>query len=221
MKQGKLTAVVAVRKGSQRIPNKNITPFGDSNLLEMKLKLLKKVEAIDEIVVNSDCDKMLTIGERYGCLTHKREDHYASSIVNNSDFHEHIAKTTDADFIFLAPTCSPFISVETHEKAIMEFLFKDYDSLTSVDIIKNHLWMDDEPLNYSLNNVPNSQDLPDVKRLNYGISIITKESMLKNRSLVGNNPNFYELDHFESIDVDTPFDFFIAEQIQNKYFKNK
>ena len=43
MKQGKLTAVVAVRKGSQRIPNKNITPFGDSNLLEMKLNLLKNL----------------------------------------------------------------------------------------------------------------------------------------------------------------------------------
>ena len=221
MKQGKLTAVVAVRKGSQRIPSKNITPFGDSNLLEMKLNLLKKIETIDEIVVNSDCEDMLAIGEKYGCLIHKREDHYANSIVNNSDFHEHIAKVTDTDFIFLAPTCSPFISVETHEKAIMEFLFKDYDSLTSVDIIKNHLWLNNKPLNYDLKNVPNSQNLPDVKRLNYGISIITRESMLKKRSLIGNNPGFYELDHFESVDVDTPFDFFIAEQIQNKYFKNK
>ena len=43
----------------------------------------------------------------------------------------------------------------------------------------------------------------------------------KNRSLIGNNPDFYELDHFESVDVDTPFDFFIAEQIYNEYFKNK
>ena len=218
---GKLTAVVAVRKGSQRIPNKNSRKFGDSSLLEMKLEILNKVQYFDEIVINSDCDKMLAIGKKYGCLTHKREDHYASSIVNNSDFHEHIAKTTDADFIFLAPTCSPFISVETHETAILEFLFRDYDSLTSVDIIKNHLWMDDEPLNYSLNNVPNSQDLPDVKRLNYGISIITKESMLKNKGLIGNNPGFYNLDHLESVDVDTPFDFFIAEQTYNKFFKNK
>ena len=73
MKQGKLTAVVAVRKGSQRIPNKNITPFGDSNLLEMKLNLLKKIETIDEIVVNSDCDDMLAIGKKYGCSIHKRD----------------------------------------------------------------------------------------------------------------------------------------------------
>ena len=219
MKKGKMTAVVAVRKGSQRIPNKNITPFGDSNLLEMKLSMLKKVNNIDEIIVNSDCDKMLKIGEKYNCLTHKRKPHYASSIVNNSDFHGHIAEVTDTDFIFLAPTCSPFISVKSHEQSINIFLNSVCDSLTSVDIIKNHLWLDKKPLNYNLKNIPNSQDLPDVKRLNYGISIITKKSMLKNKSLIGDDPKFYELDHFESVDVDTPFDFFIAEQIYNKYYK--
>ena len=218
MKKGKMTAVVAVRKGSQRIPNKNIIPFGNSNLLEMKLTLLKKVNKIDEIIVNSDCDNMLAIGEKYGCLTHKREDHYASSIVNNSDFHEHIAKVTDTDFIFLTPTCSPFVTVASHNFAIKHFLDSNYDSLTSVDIIKNHLWLDGKPLNYSLNNIPNSQDLPDVERLNYGISIITKESMLKNKGLIGDNPGFYELDDIESTDIDTPFDLFIAEQIYKKYF---
>ena len=221
MKQGKLTAVVAVRKGSQRIPDKNITPFGDSNLLEMKLEILKKVSNIDQIVVNSDCDKMLAIGEKYGCLTHKRDKDFASSKINNSEFHEHIAHNTFSENIFLAPVCSPFISVETHEKAIDKFWNSNYDSLTSVDVIKNHLWLNNKPLNYDLKNVPNSQDLPEVKRLNYGISIITKESMVYNRGLVGNNPGFYELDHFESVDVDTPFDFFIAEQIHKKYYKNK
>jgi len=221
MKQGKITAVVAVRKGSQRIPNKNIKPFGDSNLLEMKLNLLKKVSNIDEIIVNSDCDDMLAIGKQYGCLTHKRKTHYASSIVSNSDFHGHIAEVTDTDFIFLTPVCAPFVSIKSHEESINIFLNSVYDSLTSVDIIKNHLWLNGKPLNYSLDNIPNSQDLPDVKRLNYGISIIARESMLKNKSLIGDNPNFYELDHFESIDVDTPFDFFIAEQIYNKHFKNK
>ena len=221
MKQGYFVAVVAVRKGSQRIPNKNIKPFGDSNLLEMKLNILKEVPDIDEIIVNSDCDDMLAIGEKYGCSTHKREAHYASSIVNNSDFHKHIAEVTKADFIFLAPTCSPFITVDSHNAAIDRFLSSEHDSLTSVDIIKNHLWLNEKPLNYRLDNVPNSQDLPDVSRLNYGISIITKKSMLENRSLIGNNPGFYNLEGFEAVDVDTPLDFFIAEQIYNEYFKNK
>lgn len=213
MKIGKLTAVVAVRKGSQRIPNKNTIPFGDSNLLEMKLNLLNKINTIDEIIVNSDCDKMLDIGEKYGCKLHKRDAYYASSTVNNSEFHQHIAQVTDTDFIFLAPTCSPFVKVESHYNAIKTFLENKHDSLTSVDIIKNHLWLDNKPLNYSLDNIPNSQDLPDVKRLNYGISLITREAMLKNKGLIGDNPAFYELDDIESIDIDTPFDLLIAKEV--------
>ena len=39
-----ITAVVAVRSGSQRVIDKNIKSFGNSNLLEMKLNILKKVK---------------------------------------------------------------------------------------------------------------------------------------------------------------------------------
>ena len=37
MKKGKLTAVVPVRAGSQRVKDKNIKPFANSNLLKIKL----------------------------------------------------------------------------------------------------------------------------------------------------------------------------------------
>ena len=217
MKQGKLTAVVAVRKGSQRIPNKNIKPFGDTNLLELKLANLKQVPNIDEIIVNSDCDVMLDIGTQYGCSTVKRNSYFASSTVNNSEFHSHIAETTNTDFIFLAPVCSPFISVETHIKAIDNFKNSTFDSLTSVDIIQNHLWLEGKPINYNINNVPNSQDLPEILRLNYGISIISKTSMLERKGLVGHNPGFYPLEGFEVIDVDNPLDFTISELIYNNH----
>ena len=178
------------------------------------------IENIDQLfyeVVNSDSTKMLQIAKDYGVEYHMREPYYASSEASNSDFHGHIAEVTETDSIFLAPVCSPFVSVESHEKAIDYYLNNDFDSVTSVTEVKNHLWLDNKPLNYSLDSIPNSQDLPNVERLNYGISIITKKSMLKNRSLIGDNPGFYELDHFESIDVDTPFDFFIAEQIHKNY----
>ena len=36
----KLLAIVAVRSGSQRVPNKNIKKFAGSSLLEIKLKKL-------------------------------------------------------------------------------------------------------------------------------------------------------------------------------------
>ena len=84
MKRGKVTAVVAVRKGSQRVPNKNIRPFGDTTLLDLKLQTLLKVSNLDEIIVNSDCDEMLEIGKKYGVKTVKREPYFASSHATNS-----------------------------------------------------------------------------------------------------------------------------------------
>ena len=211
LKKGKMTAVVAVRAGSQRIKNKNITPFSDTNLLELKLQLLIKVKNIDEIIVNSDSDAMLKIAEKYNVKAQKREAYFASSEATNSDFHKHIGEVTNSDFIFLAPVCSPFISVKRHEEAIDLFLNSDCDSLTSCELVKGHLWLDGKPINYSLENVPNSQDLPDIKKLNYGISITEKKSMIKRKSVVGLNPKFIVIDEIESTDIDDPVTFKTAE----------
>ena len=224
-----IAAVVAVRKGSQRIPNKNIKPFGKSNLLDMKLDLLKSVRNIDEIIVNSDCDKMLDIGLQHGVSIHKRSEYFASSECSNSEFHGHIAEVTNSDTIFLAPVCSPFVSIKSHEKAIELYLngFYDkkdeikFDSTISVTEVKNHLWLNNEPINYDLNNVPNSQDLPDVVKLNYGITITDKKIMQKYKRVVGNAPAFYKLDEIESLDVDTPFDWLVAEAIYRKKYNEK
>jgi len=220
MKKGKVTAVVAVRKGSQRVPNKNIKPFGDTTLLDLKLQTLLKVSNIDEIIVNSDCDEMIEIGKSYGVKTKKREEYFASSEASNSEFHGHIGKTTDTDYIFLAPVCSPFISSEKHEEAITQFMNSDCDSLTSTSLVKGHLWLDGKPINYDLNNVPNSQDLPDIEMINYGITIVDKNIMKNKSRVIGDKPNFIILNEYEGVDINTPFEFQTAEIIyklkQNK-----
>ena len=45
----KIVAIVPVRKGSKRIKNKNFKKFAKSNLLEIKIRALKKVNLIDAI----------------------------------------------------------------------------------------------------------------------------------------------------------------------------
>ncbi len=69
----KITAIIPVRKGSQRVKDKNIKDFCGSSLLEIKIKSLKKVESIDKIVVTSDCTKMLDMASQLGVDTHIRE----------------------------------------------------------------------------------------------------------------------------------------------------
>ncbi|MDB9980176.1 hypothetical protein OAD52_00500 [Ulvibacter sp.] len=215
MKKGKMTAVVAVRAGSQRVKNKNFRPFADTNLLELKLKILLKVKNLDEIIVNSDSDIMLEIANKYNVKTQKRDEFFASSNATNSDFHKHIAEVTNSDFIFLAPVCSPFIGVKRHQEAINNFMMSEVDSLTSCELVKGHLWLDGKPINYSLDNVPNSQDLPEIKKLNYGISIIKRQTMIERKGLVGLKPEFVVLNEIESTDIDEMETFNTAEILYN------
>ena len=221
MSREKITVVVPVRKGSQRVKNKNFKPFADSNLLKVKLDILKQVDVIDEIVVNTDSNIAMEIADEYDVSKCIREDYYASSECNNSEFFQNIAENTDTDYIIYSPCTAPLIKVDTYYDFINRFRnAKDrYDSLTTVTDIKQHLWLNEKPMNYKPSDSPNTQDLPDIVSLTYGISIISKENMIKHRNVVGKKPLFYKLDDFEAIDIDNPIDFEFAEFIYKKYRK--
>jgi CMP-N-acetylneuraminic acid synthetase len=207
----KITAVVPVRKGSQRVLNKNTKPFGGSSLLELKIDLLKKIDLIDEIVVNSNCDKMLEIAENKGVTTHKREEYFASAASTNSETFQHLAENTEAEYILYAPVTCPLIKTETYQDAIGIFNNNNkIDSLVTVFPVKHHMWLNGVPLNYDPANSPNSQDLPDIYGINYGISLLSRELMIEKRNIIGNKPYFYELNEVESIDIDTELEFEFA-----------
>ena len=74
----KIVAIVPVRKGSKRIKNKNFKKFADSNLLEIKIKSLKKVKLIDEISVSTDSDLAIRIAKKYKVKYHRRVKYFAS-----------------------------------------------------------------------------------------------------------------------------------------------
>ena len=43
-------------------------------------------------------------------------------------------------------------------------------------------------------------------RLNFGACLLPRETMIKNKYVVGNKPYWYELSETEGVDVDVPFD---------------
>ena len=48
-----LTFVIATRKGSQRVKNKNVKKFGNSSLLEIKIKQIKRTFRNPKIFLSS------------------------------------------------------------------------------------------------------------------------------------------------------------------------
>lgn len=219
MSRKKITAVIPIRKGSQRVPNKNFKEFyGGKNLLELKIEDLKKIQIIDEIIVNTDSDDAIGIANSYGVSYHLRKSYYASSECSQSDFFRNLAETTDSDIIIHTPCTSPLIKMETMYDAINRFIISENDSCNAVGLVKEYLWLNNKPLNYKIvnNTVPNSQDLPDVLKLTFGFNIISKELMIERSNIVGYNPLFYVVDEIEETDIDTQLDFEFAQLLYSK-----
>ena len=205
-------AMVPVRAGSTRVPNKNTRPFGGTSLLQLKLELLKKVVGITRIVVSTDCDTSADMALKEGAEVQWRNEYYAGSDVTNDQHWLHIAQTTPGDIVFLAQVTSPLLRVSSMQAALKAFLrFGTHDSINSVSAEKKFLWKDTKPINYEIDVTPKSQDLPEIVSLNFAITIISKQTMMERKNVIGYKPSFFELSKVESLDVDDLTDFKIAE----------
>ena len=186
MREGNIVAIIPVRAGSQRVLNKSIRKFDDTNLLEHKIKQLQSIKYINKIILTTDSDEAKEIGIKYGITIIDRTGYYASSECNNSDFFKYIAQQTNIEdeYLIYTPVTSPFISNETICKVINLFREEtEYDSVVPVDLIKHHMWMDGKPLNYNPEKSPNTQDLPDIYALNYACSIISRKDQINYSNL--------------------------------------
>ena len=205
-------AMVPVRAGSTRVPNKNTRPFGGTSLLQLKLKLLKKITGIKQIVVSTDCEKSADIAMKEGAKVQWRNEYYAGSEVTNDQHWFYIAQTTPGDIVFLAQVTSPLLRVSSMQSALNSFLDGGtHDSINSVSAEKKFLWKNSKPINYDIDVTPKSQDLPEIFSLNFAITIIARDKMMERKNVVGSKPKFFELDKIEALDVDDLIDFKIAE----------
>ena len=212
----KLVAVIPVRQGSQRVKNKNFREFSGSTLLEHKLEVVKKLP-VDDIIINTDSEYAIELAKKLGVSYHRRDPYYASSQCTNSEYHEYLAKVTDAENILIAQVTAPLITFDTFIEALDIYNNVDCNSLMSVKKVKDYLWYNNQPVNYTLDYAPNSQDLPDYFTPTFGMVICNREAMLLSKNMICSKPYFYEVSDVESVDIDTELDFEFAEFLFKKY----
>jgi len=108
---------------------------------------------------------------------------------------------------------SPFIRVETIEKAI-DLLQRDhaYDSVVAVRKEKQYRWLEGRPT-YDINHIPNSVDLEDSVIESMGLYVVRREAALATNRRIGEHPYLLPLEPLESIDVNWPQDFDLANLV--------
>ena len=213
--------LLAVKGSSERVEKKNIRPFCDTNLLELKLKQLKGVKNLDRIIVSTEDKMVMDIAKKMGAEIHVRDPKYSTSDVPMSEVYKYLASEIDADIIVWIPVTNPLAGPSVYEKAISEYDLKisnsyQYDCLLSVYEVKDYIFYKGKPVNFTPNPWLKSQNLSDLYAVSFVVNILKKEDMVKWGSLVGNKPFFYCLDKTTSMDVDFQEDFDFCEMVYRK-----
>ena len=137
----KVTAIIAVRKGSKRIPEKNIRPFAGTSLLEIKLKQLCRIDGIDEIIVSTDCEKMSKIATSHGAVVFMRDARLASDHVPMNEVYEYLAGLASYEHVMYVHVTSPLLKDTSIDRCIREYqnMSPECDSLATVKSLKEYL----------------------------------------------------------------------------------
>ena len=217
-----LTFVIATRKGSKRVINKNTRKFGNSSLLEIKLKQVRRVFKKSNIFLSSDCSKSLKIGKKYNAVLDKRPKKFASDNVPMKDVYKYLASKIDTNYICYLHVTSPFLKDDTLKKAINIFFSKkrkESITLATVTKVKEYLWYKNKAINYNPKNHPRSQTLPEYLAINFAVNIVKKNYMKLRGRIIGKKYIPIILDFPESIDIDDKWQFDLGNIIIKKINK--
>lgn len=228
MTKQRVSCFLPCRKGSERVPEKNIKHFAGNEfgLIGIKLKQLLAVEEIDEIVLSTNDEVILDYAkslESVKIRLHHRSDELCSSDTSTDELIGHAFNLIPEGVILWTHVTSPFVGSEMY-KSILNKYFEvfqhGYDSLMTTTLLHAFLWQDDQPINYdrAKEKWPRTQTIKPVHEVNSAVFLASADIYGGLNDRIGMKPYLYALDKLVSHDIDWPEDFAIAESLVRQGF---
>ena len=119
-------------------------------------------------------------------------------------------------------TTNPFLSASSIEKSIEIFKNKSrnnkIDSIFTVNKIQERFYdKNTNPINHNPKVLSRTQDLEPWYKENSNLYLFTKKSFKSTNARIGKKPFMLETEDYESIDIDTPSDWDLAEILRKHY----
>lgn len=220
-----IAAIIPARGGSKGLPGKNVRVCAGRPLIAWTIDAAKKARQVDRVIVSTDDKEISAISEYCGAETIMRPAEIAGDSSTSEEALVHAldqlgedAKQLEA-VVFLQAT-SPVRADDDIDKAIDLFRATGADSLLSVTLSHAYLWEENEGIGSPLNYNPHGRLLRQEMRPQYaanGSIFIFEPSVLATYgSRFGRKTVLYKMPEEESIDIDTEFDFLLAETVLRK-----
>ena len=215
----KVTAFVPMKLNNRRLPQKNTKRFTNGKpLCSYILSTLLEIDKIDEVYVYcSNPEIKEFIPNKVKFL--QRSESLDKDTTSMTEVLTCFTKEVPADIYVMTHTTAPFISKESIQKGLESVVSGKYDSSFAAKKLQDFLWMEGKPFNYTLDNIPRTQDLQPIYEETSGFYIYTHDVMTELHRRIGENPFIVEIGEIESIDIDEAEDFIIADAVYNHIFK--
>lgn len=210
----KIVAIMPIKLINERCPGKNTKLLGNKPLLCYELDNLIDTHLCDDIYVYCSSEQIIPFLPN-GIKFLKRPQELDEPTANFNQIFSSFIREKDADIYVYAHATAPFITIETMCECIEAVASGQYDSAFCAKKIQSFLWKDGLPFNFDATNIPRTQDIEPLYLETSGIYVFTKEVYLKHSRRIGIHPYIKCVNLKETIDIDEPEDFHMAEVMLN------
>jgi CMP-N-acetylneuraminic acid synthetase len=204
---------------SERVTSKNFRLLAGKPLFRWILDTLLSLDEVDRVVINTDArsileDNGLLEGPRVLIRDRKRElcgDATSMNLILRDDI-----DAVPADIYLMTHTTNPLLGAETIRLGLRRFAEAEdsIDSLFTVNRFQTRFYREDlSPVNHDPDNLVRTQDLEPWFEENSCLYVFTRASFLTTNSRIGERPLMLETPRLESIDIDEPDDWIMAEAL--------
>lgn len=208
----KIVAFVPIKLNNQRLPGKNLLPLGGKPMCRRIFEALLEVEGLDEVIAYCS-DEALIPYLPDGVRFLQRPQALDGDLVKGAEIYASFLSDAEADAYVLAHATSPFVRPESIQRGVDALLSGGHDSAFAAQRAQTFAWFRGEPLNYSLDDVPRTQDIEPVWVETSAFYAFRREVFEQGRRRIGDSPLIVEVDGMEAVDVDEPADYELARRM--------
>ena len=228
-------AFIFARGGSKGVPRKNIKSLGEKPLIAHSIELAKKCPLISKVIVSTDDLEIAKVAQEYGAeVPFIRPQELAGDTSPEWLAWQHavkeVSKNYSFDYFISLPATSPFRSIEDVENSLKVIQEKGVDFVLSASKAERNPWFNmvkindqgfAEIVNKSSDKVFRRQDAPVVWDITTVLYVTTPEFILSKSGIFEGNVKIVEVPKERALDIDTPYDFLLAEFLYESQRKSK
>ena len=229
----KILGLIPARSGSKGIPMKNIKKLNGKPLVAHTILAGLKSKNIDKILVSTNSKKISSISKKFGAeIPFLRPKELSGDTSKTIDVVKHTLKFLNEnesyvpDIIVILQPTSPLRTSQMIDKSIILLKNSNASCVLGVKKITQHPYNSFsnkqkflKPFKNNFQKYSQRQALPELFYPTGSIYTFWRKTIEENNSYYGKKILPYILPEENSIDIDTPHDFFLAECIMKKLKK--